>query len=203
MKHRMTKALGIVALTAVLSVTPAAAQGRILLGGGSSLALGKLADSLFAPAAPGGANNGPHVVAGYEYIGPSGLGFRVDGMWHRLSTDLDATGDKVRLRMLNVTGDVVWVLRTAGAATPYLLGGGGFYAITATGDNVSDAQSINKFGLNAGAGLDVRVRRLVIFAEGRVHHVFTSYGDTPKANALPFNSQLVTVSAGVKIPVGK
>lgn len=202
MKHPFAKVLGLVALTAALSAAPAAAQSRIILGGGSSLALGKLADSLLAPIA-GGANNGPHAVLGYEYISKSGLGFRVDGMWHRLSTDLNTTGDKVRLRVLNVTGDLVYVLPTAGGAKPYLLGGGGFYSIKPTGDGVSGAETINKFGLNVGAGLDVNAGRIVIFTEGRFHYIFTDYGSTPKTNALPWNSQVLTVSAGVKIPVGK
>jgi opacity protein-like surface antigen len=180
-------AIGLGTKTAAAQYTDTESGGvRVLIGGGSTLALGDFGDFF---------NNGPHGVLGLSFQ-PSGfpLGIRIDGMYHRISGDEDALGfDDLNTQIINGTGNLVYSFSTSTetAIRPYLLGGGGVYNIKAVGDDVlGDAESDTKFGINAGAGFDYRATEtLGIFLEGRFHLIFTE-GD---------NTNVLPISLGVRI----
>ena len=159
---------------------------RLLIGGGSTLALGDFGDAF---------NNGPHGILGIAFQ-PRGfpLGIRIDGMFHRISGDEDALGfDDVNTQVINGTANLVYSFSTSTetAIRPYLIGGGGFYNLKAVGDDVPDGlESDTELGVNAGAGFDYRAgENIGIFLEGRFHLIFTEDDNT---NVLP-------ISLGVRI----
>lgn len=175
-------AVAAVALAAAVSATSVEAQSssRIIFGGGSTLALGDLND---------GFNNGPNLIAGYELVSKSGFGFRVDGMWHRVSAEVD----NVNLRVFNGTGNLIYAFKTAGSFKPYLIGGVGVYNTKLGGSAAPvGTEGSTDFGWNVGAGFEGG-KKLLYFAEARFHSIETD-GDG-SARVLP-------ISVGVKIPVG-
>jgi opacity protein-like surface antigen len=83
-------------------------------------------------------------------------------------------------RLIFGTGNVVYKFKTSELSTfrPYLIGGVGVYNIKTTGADdvggvVDTDNSTTKFGLNAGAGFDIKAGGVGLFVEGRFHDVFT------------------------------
>jgi opacity protein-like surface antigen len=169
--------LGVMALLAastLASRTVQAQQGtgaEFSLGGGLDLPLGDFDDA---------AKTGFHGMAGVSFI-PNAwpVGIQVDGNYSRFSDD---TPLDVKFQMIYGTADIVYKFKSSEDSKfrPYLIGGGGVYNFKATGDDVPDVgdNSVTKFGLNAGAGFDIKAGAAGLFLEGRFHDIFTSGSNT-------------------------
>lgn len=151
-----------------------------------------------------GLNTG-FIVAGAVNLRPVNMpvGFRVEALYTRFGTDsYDMDGDYGSVKasgnvsMLAGSGNVVLGIPTASAVRPYLIGGLGLYHIKGSvklsidcpecedfgngSFNMSDSE--NKFGLNAGGGVEFRMGTLRSFVEARFHSVFT---EEKNANFIP------------------
>ena len=141
------------------------------LGGGVDLPMGDFDDA---------ANTGWHGLAAVTFTPATWpVGIQIDGNYGRFPDD---SRDNVDLQMIYGTGNIVYRFQTSPESTfrPYLIGGGGIYNRKLTGDGVSDAEgnSDTKFGVNAGAGFDIKAGSASLFAEGRFHNVFTEGSNT-------------------------
>ncbi len=117
---------------------------------------------------------------GYNLTGTIGLnpagmpvGFRIDGAYNQFgakgTTNLNA-------KIASVSGNVV--LSMAGAEmTPYLIGGAGYYHVSASATGIGGTAS-NHFGFNAGAGLRVQLTGFTIFIEARYNRISENAGST-------------------------
>lgn len=163
---------------------PARAQANPISFGvtaGATKALGDFGD---------GVDLGYHIGALAQWSGPDlPFGVRLDGVYHRFSVKqsvLAGSGvDNANASITAGTLNGVFMLSSGTGApiTPYLIGGVGFYHLTASatctgcgGLSVSDSQ--NKFGLNGGGGLSFPMTGFSAFIEARYHHVFTDGGAT-------------------------
>jgi len=168
------------AASAALSVTLAAAQVRGMVGAGLGVPVGNFAST------NGGGNaeaGGGTVMAGVEWL-PAGrhLGLRVDGAWNRFCTSsCDEAGGNldIRYRFLNANLNGVVELPLSGTALlPYLTAGFGVYNYRLEGNDVpSGLDSQTDVGANAGLGARYRISRVMLFAEGRFHNVFSKNSD--------------------------
>jgi len=180
----------------VLGASQAEAQSRIVIGGGSTLGMSDIKET-----ANGGFNNGPHLILGYEYVSAGGFGFRVDGMYHRISGDdvSQGTGPALssNLQVMNGTANLLYVLPTAGNFKPYLIAGIGYYSFKPTGDAYTglDLDTTNDIGFNAGAGFEAGGAGLKFFGEARFHQIQSN-------DTAGFNPRVLPISVGVKIPLG-
>jgi Outer membrane protein beta-barrel domain len=147
------------------------------LGGGVDLPLGDFDDN---------AKTGWHGLAAVTFTPATWpVGIQIDGTYGKFSIDtpLDES-----LQAIYGTGDIVYRFQTSPESTfrPYLIGGGGVYNLKPTGDDVPDgADSQTKFGLNGGAGFDIKAGSASLFAEARFHNVFTDGSNT---NFLPITA---------------
>jgi opacity protein-like surface antigen len=137
-----------------------------------------------------GVDLGYHVGGLVEWSGLDlPFGVRLDGVYHRFSVNQDAlTGSGVNDANVSITAGTLnavfkFPAGTGSPVTPYLIGGVGFYHISASatcndcgGLSVSDSQ--NKFGLNGGGGLSFPLTGFSAFVEARYHHIFTDGGST-------------------------
>jgi hypothetical protein len=139
---------------------------QLSVGGGTSLPTGNLGQSQAA---------GWHgqVSMGYRPA-MSPIGFRIDGMYHDLGSDLTNGSN---FRTVAVSGNAV-VEAPGMAVRPYLVGGAGLYNTKFQG-----AQSRNNLGLNGGVGLKFRMLDLESFVEARYHTALdaTGTGSTERA----------------------
>ena len=112
----------------------------------------------------------------FKSIG-SPLGFRIDGMYNRLSVKNDAfvpdgAGGSVNsVSIAGANANLVYSLPGTGI-TPYLIGGGGIYSMKTHSDGF-DSNAENKFGVNGGIGASFPLSGFNTFVEARFHHVFT------------------------------
>jgi opacity protein-like surface antigen len=110
------------------------------------------------------------------------IGFRVDGMYNNLSGKSSGPD----LKLWTVNGNLVFALPGGTTATPYLIGGGGWYN---TKTDEAGAQSTNNFGLNAGIGARFALSGFSTFAEVRFHNIFGKKdeitGDRPSLRLIP------------------
>jgi hypothetical protein len=145
------------------------AQGpEFSLGGGIGIPLGSFDDA---------AKMGWHGLAAVSFV-PNGspVGIQFDGQFQQYK--LDVSGD-LKDRILIGTGNIVFKFKSSEESRfrPYLIGGGGVYNLKTTG-NVTPGTlfegGVTKFGINAGAGFDVKAGGAGLFVEGRFHDVFTS-----------------------------
>jgi hypothetical protein len=168
-----------------LNATRANAQGNgsrfdFALGGGVSVPTGNFDDV---------AKLGWHGTAAARFL-PQTLpvAFQVDGNFARWSEEsvLD-----IKQQLIYGTGNVLYQFQTSNETRfqPYLIGGVGVYNLDAKGDDVpAGVSSETKFGLNAGAGFDVKAGAASLFVEGRFHNVFADGSDI----------QFVPISVGVR-----
>jgi outer membrane protein with beta-barrel domain len=168
---------GFAALTAVtlLGAPALRAQGaEFSLGGGLGIPLGTFDDF---------AKMGWMGLAAVSFV-PNGspVGIQFDGQYQQYKFD---GGGSFKERFLIGTGNVVFKFKTSeeSAFRPYLIGGGGVYNVkdtrsTTVGGVTSTNGSTTKFGLNAGAGFDIKAGGAGLFVEGRFHDVFTSGENT-------------------------
>ncbi len=165
----LVKGAAALVLGMLLSAPAARAQGaEFSLGGGIGIPLGSFDDA---------AKMGWHGLAAVSFV-PTGspVGIQFDGQFQQYK--LDVAGD-LKNRLLIGTGNIVFKFKTSEESRfrPYLIGGGGVYNLKTTG-NVTPwtlfEGGVTKFGINAGAGFDVKAGGAGLFVEGRFHNVFTS-----------------------------
>jgi outer membrane protein with beta-barrel domain len=173
--------LAVLAGTTLASRTAAAQEQssststQFSLGGGIDMPLGDFDDA---------ANTGWHGLAAVTFTPATWpVGIQIDGNYARFP---DATPLDVNAQMIFGTGNLVYRFSTSPESTfrPYLIGGGGVYNLKQTGNDVPSGfdNSSTKFGLNGGAGFDIKAGSASLFAEARFHNVFTSGSNT---NFLP------------------
>jgi Outer membrane protein beta-barrel domain len=151
----------VLTLAAITGVAmPAHAQRRASVGvaAGATVPLGDLGDAT---------STGYHVLGTIAISGTAGspLGFRVDGMYNSLSGKSSGPD----LNIWTVNGNLVFAFPGGMAATPYLIGGAGWYN---SKTNEDDAESTNNFGLNGGIGARFALSGFSTFAEVRFHNIF-------------------------------
>ncbi|HET7601321.1 MAG TPA: outer membrane beta-barrel protein [Gemmatimonadales bacterium] len=117
----------------------------------------------------------------------SPVGFQIDGMYQELKFDPSGGKDQI----ISGTGNLVYSFPVSAETQfrPYIIAGGGIYNINPKPDVGPDISSQTKFGINAGAGFDINVSRVTVYAEGRFHNVFISNGDDAK---------LIPITVGLK-----
>ena len=159
----MYRNLGVAAsLLVALAVvnTPADAQRRTSFGfaAGASVPVGDLGDAT---------STGYHVLGTLSISGTAStpLGFRVDGMFNSLSGKSQGPD----LSIWTVNGNLVYAFPGGLAATPYLIGGAGWYNLKAE----EAEEGTNELGINAGIGARFALSGFSTFAEVRFHNVFT------------------------------
>jgi hypothetical protein len=139
---------------------------------------------------------GPSLAPGWQGMGlfqirPFGntLGFQLDGTYQRVgATALSFAGRQE----FNGTANVVYEFghtRTT-KVVPYVIGGAGVYSFRGHFDSSS-----TRFGLNAGAGLNLNFGPGTLFLESRFHNVF---GAGFNADGSSTSAQLIPITAGFK-----
>lgn len=163
------------------------AQGvEFSLGGGLSIPTGDFDDV---------AKLGWQGTAAVSFVPRNGaVGFQFDGTYSRFGVD---GGFDVNQQFIYATGNGVYKFLSAeenGSFRPYLIGGLGLYNLKLTGDDApafgEDSQT--KFGINAGAGFDVKMGGASLFIEGRFHNVFAD----------PSSRQFIPLTLGIRFGGG-
>ena len=173
--------LAVLAGTTLASRTAAAQEQssststQFSIGGGIDMPLGDFDDA---------AKTGWHGLAAVTFTPATWpVGIQIDGNYARFPDD---TPLDLNAQMIFGTGNLVYRFSTSPESTfrPYLIGGGGVYNLKQTGNDVPSGfdNSSTKFGLNGGAGFDIKAGGASLFAEARFHNVFTSGSNT---NFLP------------------
>jgi hypothetical protein len=148
------------------------------LGGGVSIPTGSSSDGL---------KTGFHGMALVQFKPASvPVGFQIDGAFHQLKFE----GGGGKSQVIDGTANVLYEFKTSEESMfrPYLIGGGGVYNVKDKFD-VGGSVSDTKFGLNGGAGFNIKSSGVGIFVEGRFHNVFLSNG--PDFHMIP-------ITAGVR-----
>jgi hypothetical protein len=152
-------------LVAAAGSGPAAAQGvTVLVGGGAAVPVGYLNSST---------NTGFHGMAAVS-VAPATVPvrIRIEGMYSSLGFIRGVDG---HFRVLQGSANAVYGLPAAAGATirPYLIGGLGVYNYKSITDiSFIPDEAHTDLGINGGAGVDVLVGALGVFAEVRYHNVF-------------------------------
>ena len=179
---RIPKAVAAVAMGMLVSVSALHAQGaEFSLGGGVDFPLGDFDDA---------SKMGFHGLAGVSVVPTNWpVGIQVDGNYSQFKAN--GTAD-IKTQLIYGTANVVYKFKSSEDSKfrPYLIGGGGVYNFKATGDDVPDVgdNSTTKFGLNAGAGFDIKAGAAGLFVEGRFHDIFTD-GE---------NTKFIPITVGVR-----
>jgi hypothetical protein len=175
-------AAALIGLLASSTAARAQSGAEFSLGGGIDSPLSTFND---------GFKTGFHGLAGVS-ITPATVpvGFQIDGTYSQYSDD---TPRDIKEQLIYGTANIVWKFKTAEESRfhPYLIGGGGVYNSKLKGDDiglVGGDNSQTKFGINVGAGFDIKAGAAGLFAEGRFHDVFTD-GD---------NLRFIPVTVGVR-----
>ena len=176
MQRTLVRSTMVMAALVAVAV-PAHAQRRTSVGfaAGASIPVGDLGDAT---------STGFHVLGTLAVSGSASapIGFRVDGMYNSLSGK--SSGPDVNVWTVN--GNLVFALPGGTMATPYLIGGAGWYN---TKTDESGAQANNNFGLNGGIGARFALSGFSTFAEVRFHNIFGPKdeitGDRPSLRIVP------------------
>jgi len=170
---RVPRVATALALSMVLGASTLFAQGaEFSLGGGITNPLGTFNDAT---------KLGWMGLAAISFV-PTGspVGIQIDGQYQQFPFDVGGGHE----RFLIGTGDLVYKIKTSEESQfrPYLIAGAGVYNLKGTGSttvsgNFSTTGSTTKFGLNGGAGFDIKAGSAGLFLEGRFHDVFTSGKD--------------------------
>jgi hypothetical protein len=99
----------------------------------------------------------------------SPVGFRIDGMYNKLSVKNDRVVSLPDIILTSANANLVYALPGVGMR-PYLIGGGGIYGYKS---DVSGAKTNTDFGLNGGIGASFPLSGFTTFIEARYHHIFT------------------------------
>jgi opacity protein-like surface antigen len=176
----LRKGAAALALAFLLGAPAAHAQGaEFSLGGGATIPLGDFSDA---------AKTGFHGLVGVSFAPRSfPLGIQIDGMYQRLKQDDAFVGDR-SFQLLQGTANLVYKFKSSEDSQfrPYLIGGVGLYNTKLVGgDDVAgpgEGNTETDFGLNGGAGFDIKAGGIGLFLEGRFHNVF---GGGTDANFIP------------------
>lgn len=173
-RRLMGSTLLLVALSATPS-NPAEAQRRTTVGiaAGATVPIGDLGDAT---------STGFHILGTLLVSGTatSPLGFRADGMYNSLSGKSDGPD----LTLWTVNGNLVFAFPGGTVATPYLIGGAGWYSMKA---DESGVDATNDFGINGGVGVRFVLSGFSTFGEVRIHHIFSD----------PDAGQVVPITFGI------
>jgi hypothetical protein len=160
MKRIVVSSTLVLAALAAASHT-ATAQRRTSVGfaAGATIPVGDLGDAT---------STGYHVLGTLSFSGTasSPVGFRFDGMYNSLSGK--SSGPDVNVWSVN--GNLVYAFPGGMTATPYLIGGAGWYNKKS---DESGAESSNDIGINVGLGARFALSGFSTFAEVRYHHIFS------------------------------
>jgi hypothetical protein len=112
------------------------------------------------------------------------FGVRIDGMYNSLKGDPNAfaPGEKVDLRVLAVTASGVFA-SPARVASPYLIGGVGYYYTDFSGPDSPPSGS--DFGLNVGLGMKFNLSGFGTFVEIRYHTIFSGPDEIDNLQFIP------------------
>lgn len=145
----------------------------------------------FADAVKTGFNVSGHI--GFK-PGLSPVGLRLEGMYNQFQ--VKNSGGDLDAKIIAGTGNIVIMSAAApGSIRPYFIGGAGAYNLKLTSDALNGSyDSVTKFGLNGGAGLDLALSGINAFVEARYHHVFTK-NDQENVST---NTGFVPVVVGVR-----
>jgi opacity protein-like surface antigen len=174
--RRVAAGIAVVVAGLLGTARGAYAQGaEFSLGGGIDLPLDTFDDAF---------KTGFHGMAGVSVV-PTGwpVGIQVDGTYSQYSDDSPLD---IKEQLIYGTANIVYKFKTSEESRfrPYLIGGGGVYNSKPKGDDVpTGVDSETKFGINVGAGFDVKAGAVGLFAEGRFHDVFLS--DSPNLKFIP------------------
>jgi hypothetical protein len=165
---RWRKAAGAGALMIVVLAPVAGAQTPVEFGVGAGISIpsGGTGDGL---------KTGWHGTALVQFKpAASPVGFQVDGSYHQLGFDGGGGKDQI----VSGTANAVYSFSVAPETQfrPYLIGGGGVYNVKAKPD-VGASASDTKFGVNIGAGFNVKTSGVGLFVEARFHNVFVTGSD--------------------------
>ena len=159
------------------------------LGGSVTVPIGDAREAGFG-------DGSPSLAPGWQGMGlfqirPFGntFGFQLDGTYQRVG--LGALSYAGR-QQFNSTANVVYEFghtRTT-RVVPYVIGGAGVYSFRGHFDS-----SATRFGLNAGAGLNLNFGPGLLFLESRFHNVFRA-GFAADGSAA--SAQLIPITAGFK-----
>jgi hypothetical protein len=108
------------------------------------------------------------------------FGLRIDGMYNALGSSAEGGED---LKLMSVSANGMFSMG-AMPASPYLIGGVGYYNADAGGD-----ESTSDFGINLGIGAKFTLSGFGTFAEVRYHNVFSdpdSYSFVPLTFGIMF-----------------
>lgn len=184
----LSKGAAVLALGLLLGAPAAHAQGaEFSLGAGATVPLSDYSDV---------AKTGFHGLVGISFA-PSSFpfGIQVDGMYQRLKFDDVIPGDRSS-QIIQGTANLIYKFKTSEESSfrPYIIGGLGVYNFKAVGgDDVSppgEGDTSTDFGINAGAGFDIKAGGAGLFIEGRFHNVF---GDGVS------DAQFIPITAGIRL----
>ncbi len=167
-----------VALVGMLATTSVArAQGaEFSLGAGATVPLGNYKDFV---------KTGYHGLVGISFA-PSSfpLGIQIDGQYHRLKFK---SNGNLKNQLIMGTANLIYKFKTSEDSKfrPYLIAGGGIYNSKVVGGNDVAGPGVGNtgntstdFGINAGAGFDIKARGIGFFVESRFHDVFNAGSNT-------------------------
>lgn len=152
-------ALAAVALSATTSSAQSAKPVSIGISLGAAIPVSDLADDYKT------GYNGT-LSLGFQSAG-SPIGFRIDGMYNKLSAKDDIALPDIIITSANA--NLVYTLPGVGIR-PYLIGGAGIYGYKS---DVSGANTNSDFGVNGGIGASFPLSGFTTFVEARYHHIFT------------------------------
>jgi|KBSSwiStaDraftv2_1062776.scaffolds.fasta_scaffold837304_2 hypothetical protein len=160
------------------------------LGGSVMVPLGDARESGFSDL------GSPSLSPGWQGMGlfqirPFGntLGFQLDGTYQRVGVGASSFAGR---QQFNGTANVVYEFghtRTT-RVVPYVIGGAGVYSFQGHFDSSS-----TRFGLNAGAGVNLNFGPGLLFLESRFHNVFRAGLGSDGSTA---SAQLIPITAGFK-----
>ena len=171
----LAKGVAALALAMLLGAPALRAQGaEFSLGGGIGLPLGTFDDR---------DKVGWHGLAAVSVVPEAWpVGIQIDGQYQQYRLDASSS---LKDRFLIGTANLVYKFKSSEESRfrPYLIGGGGVYNFKTTGTNdlgnlIDTGSSTTKFGINAGAGFDIKAGGAGLFLEGRFHDIFTSGENT-------------------------
>ena len=166
----------------VVAAIPAQAQRRTSFGfaAGATVPVGDLADAT---------STGFHALGTLAISGTAStpLGFRIDGAYN----NLPGKSSRPDVTMWSVNGNLVFAFPGGTSATPYLIGGAGWYNTKSDEDG---AESSNDFGLNGGIGARFALSGFSTFAEVRFHNV---WGDENEATDEGRSLRIIPLTFGI------
>ncbi len=169
----------VVALSASASVVHAQNPMTFGIAAGATFPTGDLGGD-------GGAKTGFHgmvTVGAMPALIPFGL--RIDGMYNSMGTDEVEGGlSGVSYEILGATVNGVFGMPGMVVASPYLIGGVGYYSSKLKSDQ-GDSDRVNDFGLNIGIGTKFNLSGFGTFAEVRYHTIFDAEGDAGRTSFIP------------------